>query len=988
MSAPAASAASSASEASTDAPSLLLLGEMQLFIGPQPVRFARRKCAALLAYLALHPGAQPRDRIAQALWPQATADAARGSLRVTLTELRKLLGPEVLEAGDGSSLALRTEALGGLGGGLDLQRLQATIARVDGAPVDELQAAVALYRGELAANLDEPWLEAPRQQLAAGWRRVLHRLVAHHRGAGQYHAAVALARRALQSDPADEAAHQHLMACLWAMGEREAALHQVTLCEQALQQHLGQPPSAETLALAQDLKRQAARAGSARLSNLPQPATRFVGREDELNQIEEQLDRTRLLTLFGPGGSGKTRLAIQAAAEVAYAYDGGVWWVDLSTLDDGQRVVKILAGVLGVQEQGEAPLLALVARHIGSQRMLLVLDNCEQVLQACSRVVEQLLAQAPGLSVLATSRQALGLAAETVWATPTLALPDGPAEALGAELLNNDALRLFAQRAQQADAAFQLGAHNAAQVLDICRRLQGIPLAIELAAAQLARFTVEQLARRLDEALDFEADGRAGERHATLRSAIRWSCRGLGAAEQALFRRLAVFAGGFTLAAAAEVATGAGDAAAAWAPVGGSRAELAALPVDSQTLTAHLLDSLVRQALVQVRRSDHGPRYALLDTLREDARRQSESAGDWPAVQQAHYRHALALAQQVAPLLDGPDQALHVAWLDREGANLEAALDWAERQPTAGAALQLAVPLCPWWKRGVHFSWAVQRLQRLLQRTLEETPVGAAPVALHGQAWFWLADFACRINLHTEASAAAQRSQQIHEALDDAPGQARAAAALSMAAAMGGDFDTAHRAGLRSLALCRELDDLAGLTIATNRMAELTRMQGLLDESVRHNRDSLALAERAGDLRGGNVALLNLGLLAVAQGRPAEGWQMLARSGDGLQALGVRHQWPYVLQGVGQACQALGRTADAVRLYGALEAFSQATGHGLLGSDRVQHQQALDALVGPQAPAALRAAWQAGLALDADAALALLRSLRPDEPAAPSATGV
>ena len=357
-------------------------------------------------------------------------------------------------------------------------------------------------------------------------------------------------------------------------------------------------------------------------------------------------------------------------------------------------------------------------------------------------------------------------------------------------------------------------------------------------------------------------------------------------------------------------------------------------------------------------------------------------------MQQAHYRHALALALQVAPLLDGPDQAVHVARLDREGANLEAALDWAERQPTAAAALQLAVPLCPWWKRGVHFSWAVQRLQRLLQRTLQESPSGAAPVALHGQAWFWLADFACRINLHTEATAAAQRSQQIHEALDDAPGQARAAAALSMAAAMGGDFDTAHRAGLRSLALCRELDDLAGLTIATNRMAELTRMQGLLDESVRHNRDSLALAERAGDLRGGNVALLNLGLLAVAQGRPVEGWQLLARSGDGLQALGVRHQWPYVLQGVGQACQALGRTADAARLFGALEAFSQATGHGLLGSDLLQHQQALDMLLGPQAPAALGAAWQAGLALDADAALALLRSLQPDDPGAPSATSL
>ncbi|MEN9630070.1 MAG: hypothetical protein RJA10_3298, partial [Pseudomonadota bacterium] len=530
---------------------LAVLGEFQLVIDGQPVRFARRKCASLLAYLVLHPGPQAREQVAQALWPDATAEAARGSLRVTLTELRKVLGDAALGAGDGSTLALRPEAFGA---GVDALQFQAALAQGDaGAAADGL-AALALYRGDLMARSDEPWLAAPRERLRADVRRLLHRLVLQHRSAGEYARASAMARRALQLDSTDEIAHQHLMACLWAQGDREAALHQYTVCEQALAEQLGQAPSAETLSLALELRRQAARTGSARLSNLPQPATSFVGREDELNEIEERLARARLLTLFGPGGSGKTRLAIQAASEVAYSYDGGVWWVDLSTLDDGQRVLKALADVLGVKESAGAPLSTQLALHIGVQRMLIVLDNCEQVLDACVRLVELILRECPALTVLATSRQSFQLPAEVVWETPTLGLPEVAVAGTGPQdLLNNDALRLFAERAHQADASFQLGPHNAAQAASICRRLQGIPLALELAAAQLGSFTLQQLEHRLDEALDFADQGRPGGRQATVRSTIRWSCRGLSEAEQVLFRRVSVFAGGFTADAVAAV---------------------------------------------------------------------------------------------------------------------------------------------------------------------------------------------------------------------------------------------------------------------------------------------------------------------------------------------------------------------------------------------------------------------------------------------------
>ena len=957
---------------------LTLLGEFQLVIDAQPVRFARRKCASLLAYLALHPGPRTREQVAQALWPDASADAARGSLRVTLTELRKVLGEAALDAGDGSTLALRPDAFGA---GVDTLQFQAALAQGEaGAPADGL-AALALYRGDLLARSDEPWLAAPRERLRADVRRLLHRLVLQHRSAGEYARASAMARRALQLDSTDETAHQHLMACLWAQGEREAALHQYTVCEQALAQQLGHSPSAETQALAQDLRRQAARAGTARLSNLPQPATSFVGREDELNAIEERLTRTRLLTLFGPGGSGKTRLAIQAASEVAYGYDAGVWWVDLSTLDDGQRVLKALADVLGVKEAADAPLSTQLVRHIGVQRMLVVLDNCEQVLDACVRLVELILRECPALTVLATSRQSFQLPAEVVWETPTLALPD-PAD-LAAEkgpqdLLNNDALRLFAERAHQADATFQLGPHNAALAASICRRLQGIPLALELAAAQLGSFTLDQLEQRLDAALDFADQGRAAGRHATVRSTIRWSCRGLAEAEQVLFRRVSVFAGGFTAETAAEVATGSASAQGPWSPVTPPVGGPSPLPLDGLTITRHLLDSLVRRALLQVRRGPHGPRYGMLDSLRDDARQQCLAAGEMAAVQHAHHAQGLALARSIEARIDGPEQLQLLDLLERESANLEAAMDWAEQQPDIDPALQLAVALCPWWKRRSRFAWGLRRLRPLLERLSADEGMDLAARADQGRAFYWLGDFACRLNLLPEAVGAARRSLEIHEALDDKPGQARAAAALSMSAGMSGDFETAYAAGLRSLALFRELDDLHGLTVAANRLGELTRVQGLYDESVQHNRESMALAERAGDPRGAHVALLNLGLLAVAQGRPGEGVPMLQRAGDGLQAFGERHQWPYIFQGVGQACQAVGRLADAARLYGALQAYSAATGLDLLGSDLQQHRQALALLVTDDAPADIRSAWQAGLALDPEAGLALVRACRLD----------
>ncbi len=500
---------------------LHLFGRFAAHLDGNALAFARRKSAALLAYLALHPGPHRRESLAALLWPDARGDDARLSLRVTLADVRKAAGTALLLHGT-EAVELHPDSVAAS----DCARFESLLLRLDACPLPQLQSALALYAAALLPDWADPWLEAPRQRLAQLHRAASLQLAGRWRSEGAYPAAIDVLRQLLRVDEADEAVQLQLIACLAAHGERDAALHQFELARQALAAQ-GVQPTAETLALADTLRRQAARSDTARLGNLPRPATSFVGREDELNEIETLMGQARLLTLTGTGGSGKTRLAIQAADEMAHDFDAGVYWVDLAPLADGALLHNALAKVLGVKPAPDQPLAEAIAKRIGGERLLLILDNCEHLLGACAACVHALLGACAGLRVLATSRAGLQVPGEVVWPTPALPLP--PQDMPNPHLyLDNAALLLFSARAQTADSGFRLSAANAATVAAICRRLGGLPLAIELAAAQADRLSAGEILQGLAAALDLANPGNSG-RHATLRAAIDWGVPPAGA---------------------------------------------------------------------------------------------------------------------------------------------------------------------------------------------------------------------------------------------------------------------------------------------------------------------------------------------------------------------------------------------------------------------------------------------------------------------------
>jgi predicted ATPase/class 3 adenylate cyclase len=410
--------------------------------------------------------------------------------------------------------------------------------------------------------------------------------------------------------------------------------------------------------------------------NLPLQLTSFVGREREMADVAGVLGRTRLLTLTGVGGTGKTRLALQVAADLLAAYPQGVWLVELAPLADPGLVPGAVATALGIAEDASRPLVSTLIAVLRPKCVLLLLDNCEHLIEACAQLSDALLHACARVQILATSREALGIAGETSWPVSSLELPGGQQTAQPvAEIAQCSAVRLFAERAQAVQPRFALTQQNAAVVGQICRRLDGIPLALELAAARLRALSVEQLAARLDQRFRLLTGGSrtALPRQQTLQAAVDWSFGLLSPAEQRLFAQLSVFAGGFSLEAAEAVCTG-GEIA---------REEM-----------LDLLTRLVEKSLVMAETEvGNAERYRLLETLRQYGR-ERVLAGDEAA--ELHDRHAayyLALTERAEPELHGPRQRHWLDHLEGEHDNLHAALAWCLEQAAPGMGDDAAVAL-------------------------------------------------------------------------------------------------------------------------------------------------------------------------------------------------------------------------------------------------------------------------------------------------------
>jgi non-specific serine/threonine protein kinase len=661
-----------------------------------------------------------------------------------------------------------------------------------------------------------------------------------------------------------------------------------------------------------------------------------VGREREVAEVKDRLTDTRLLTLTGSGGCGKTRLALAVASELADGFEGGAWWVALASLSDPDLVPQAVASALGVRETPGRSLTEVLRERLETEDLLLVLDNCEHLIGACATLADTLLRACPGLKILATSREALGVAGETSWLVPSLSVPDAEYETPTEELGRYAAVKLFCERARAVASSFELTEENSSVVVGVCRRLDGIPLAIELAAARTRVLSVEQIATRLGESFRLlKTESRTADpRHRTLGATIDWSHGLLSDEERTLFRRLSVFVGGWTLESAEEVCAGEGI----------DRDEVL-------DLLTHLTDkSLV---LVSVKDGEE-TRYRFLETVRHYAREKLEGSGEEPEIRR---RHALFFATLGMLAEPGLHSAEEVAWhgrLTAEHDNLRAALSWAAEHD-AELLVRLAGDLWRFW-------WAHPTEGRAwLERALAVG--GESPAPLRVKA---LGSASIGASMQGEVGrgeALAREAVELAEQGGERAGRVWGLLMLSFAERCRANHEAALAHAEAAVEEARTLDDddLPPFVraIALNRLGheayeleDWPRAEAVLQEALERWR-------RLGSPWGIGIVLGKLADVAQARGDDARAAALYRESLDSWWSQGELGAVE-ILTGLARLAAKEGRPEGAVRLFGAAEAVQKRMGLTLAPALRAKNERALSAARGTLGQEGFDAAWTAG----------------------------
>jgi predicted ATPase/class 3 adenylate cyclase len=687
--------------------------------------------------------------------------------------------------------------------------------------------------------------------------------------------------------------------------------------------------------------------------NLPLQATSFIGRDREIAELRRLIRERRLLTLTGPGGSGKTRLALQLAAEVVDDFRDGVWLVELESLSDPSLVPQAVASHLGVREDPARRLTETLTEVLKPRRLLILLDNCEHLLEASANLAAALARSCPEITILATSREPLGSPGERTWPVAPLPVPDlahltgGAAERVS-ELENYDAVRLFLDRVQLSKPEFTITSDNAAAVARICHRLDGIPLAIELAARRVKVLSPEEVASRLDDRFRLLTGGSrtAMPRHQTLRAAIDWSYSLLGGSERTLLRRLAVFAGEWSLPAAEGV--GGGDG----------------LPTD-EVLDLH--SQLVDKSLVMVAGELGGEtRYRLLATIHQYAHDRLVEARETDATRDRHRDWFLKLGEQAEVALRGSEQAVWLDRLDREHDNFRAALEWTYEREGEGAeaGMRLVLALDHFWVVRGHLSEGRRWVERALAHSAD-LPAQLRVYALIGAVMFTMtqADFERSTALLEEGLALAREIGDVRSTM-------RLLNSLGVEAwNMGRKEEAAHRYA-EALPIARELgegrsagDILSNLAVLATESGDYGRARAIYAD---------ALESYGETLYSGRVnALLGIGLSAFAKGEYAEAATFLR---EGLQAavtLGARLSIMLGLESMAGVHAVQGDPTRAARLLGAADALRKAIAAPIGGGEKTDHDMLVAAARAALDEAAFNAAWNEGAILTPEQAIEL-----------------
>ncbi|MBS1253930.1 MAG: putative HTH-type transcriptional regulator [Anaerolineales bacterium] len=955
---------------------------------------------SLLAYLVLHREApQPRHHLAMRFWPDSTEAQARTNLRNLLYQMRNALP----EAGDFVHADTQTvQWQPGATFRLDVADFENAVARAERANNQttmraSLEKAMDLYGGDLLPSCYDEWIAPERERLRQAFIEASDRLVRLLEDQRDYRTAIRYGRRQLQHDPLREATYRHLIRLYTVSGDRAEAVHVYETCVATLERELGVGPSPATREAYEQLLRTDVAARPTH--NLPSPPTPLIGRAAEVDTVQQLLcqDDVRLVTLVGPAGVGKTRLGLQVAAGLMDEFEDGVFFVPLTPVSDPDLAPSAIAQTLGLREMANRPLVENLKEFLRDRHLLLLLDNFEQVISAASLVAD-LLAACPKLKVLVTSREVLRLHAEHQFTVPPLAAPE-PGSLPRTEtdavpvVSQYPAVQLFLHRVQAVNPDFTISEQNARAVAEICARLDGLPLAIELAAARIKLLSPQTMLTRLEDRFELLA----GEmrdwpaRHQTLREAIAWSYDLLGEDTKAIFRRLAVFVRGCTLEAAEAVCNAAGD-------------------LESNVLdgASSLMDkSLVRRET----RADRDPRFLMLETIREYGLERLAASGEATPVRNAHAEYYLALAEEAELELRGAQQSIRLNQLAAEHDNLRAALRWAIDDGAAETALRLAGALGRFWYVRGHLSEGRRWLEEALaHHSSAPAPVRAKALRSAGRLAFFQCDYAT-------ARALLEASLEIQRRLEDEPAIAMLLNNLGMVAYVQGDYATAHSLYDESLAIERQLDEEWGIGATLRNLGMVAQSQG--DHVTAHARcaesldifrklsdrwriaDSLsflgAVARYQGDYtrarelyeesldifrelehkRGIAMSLYRLGDVARVQGENTVARILFDGGLTRFRELGDPIAIAYLLEGFGHLAAAGGRPARAVRLFTAAEGTRQVAGAPLSPVDRPEYQRSLTAARTRLDEDAFAAAWGEGRAMTLEQAIVYAQKKPP-----------
>jgi len=992
-----------------------LLGDFRLSVGARTIEesaWRLKKAGSLVKLLSLAQGHHMhREQIMDLLWPDFGKSAASNNLRQALHAARRTLDP----AAGSRYLSSKDELLMLCPGGdlwVDVEAFEeaARVARREREPV-AYRAALALYAGDLLPeDRYEGWAEGRREELRRLYLALLLELAGLHEERGEHGPAVEALRRAVAEEPANEEAHAKLMR-LYVLSDRRAqALIQYDRLREVLSRDLGAEPGAATRRLHEEIATgnfpptNTSPAGPpqekplvAEKHNLPAPRTSFVGREREMLAVKRTLTMTRLLTLTGAGGSGKTRLALEMARDLVGTYPDGVWLAELAALSEGELVPQAVAEALGVPERPGQALTDTLIDALRGKEMLLILDNCEHLVEAVARLVDALLDACPRLRVLATGREPLNVAGETIQRVSPLSLPDPEGEPTVAKLEGSESARLFLERVQHRSPSLALTPENAQAVAEVCRRLDGMPLAIELAAARVGALSVEQISKRLKDSLKLLSGGTrtASERHRTLQGALDWSHDLLGEQERTLFRRFSVFAGGWTLEAAE--AAGAGEGV-------------------EEGDVVELLSGLVHKSLVVAEATaDGGVRYRMLEPVRQYARKKLEDCGEAEAVRRRHAAFFLALAEEEPGTFKGSGRFEWIRRLEEEHDNLRAALSWSLESDEVEFGLRLAGALQPFWARRGYYGEGRRWLEAALAKDVR-APTPARVNALRGVGWLaqWQGDIdrasaAAEEGLRLSPQAGTESSVAIHLRL-----------LLGFTAELRAEYERATRLFEESLKLSREAGDGWSIAASLLHLGNVVGDRGDQKRAVEIYEEGIALSRKSGYAVVLADTLVNLGYTLLLQGDheraaalneeavalyreqgyryarlefPVDnlGWAALLR-GDEAQAqtlhqeslvlcreLGNKRIAAESLEGLACAAGARGDTERSARLFGAADALRLALGITQLPEERALREPHLTtARSQPN-----EAAWEEGNKMTFEEAIRYALSKEGTAPSAP-----